>query len=95
MDLRITLGSSREFWRRITYGTGRVAIENQARLAILPNILAALFLHRTLGPQGAKDEKALQKQDLRNTPSIADGADRQDWPRPLFLAIRPRSAVKY
>ena len=132
-DLRITLGSSRKFWRRITYrtrrgrlvefltndldlepgliaflysrrweeekwfdtwkndfslakawGTRPVAIENQARLAILTSILAALFLHRTLGQQGVEDEKALQKQDRRHTPKITDGTDRPDWTRPLF-----------
>jgi hypothetical protein len=131
-DLRITLSSSRELWRLITYrtrrghlvefltnefdlepgliaflysrrweeekcfdtwkndfsqakawGAGVVAIENQARLAIVISILVALLLHRKMGRHGVEDEKALRKQDRRQT-SKTDGTDRPDWSTPVF-----------
>ena len=131
-DLRITLSSSRELWRLITYrtrrghlvefltnefdlepgliaflysrrweeekcfdswkndfsqakawGTGVVAIENQVRLAIVTSILVALLLHRKMGRYGVEDEKALRKQDRRQT-SKTDGTDRPDWSTPVF-----------
>ena len=131
-DLRITLSSSRELWRLITYctrrghlvefltnefdlepgliaflysrrweeekcfdtwkndfslakawGAGVVAIENQARLAIVISILVALLLHRKMGRYGVEDEKALRKQDRRQT-SKTDGTDRPDWSTPVF-----------
>jgi hypothetical protein len=131
-DLRITLSSSRELWRLITFrtrrghlvefltnefdlepgliaflysrrweeekcfdtwkndfsqakawGAGVVAIENQARLAIVISILVALLLHRKMGRHGVEDEKALRKQDRRQT-SKTDGTDRPDWSAPVF-----------
>jgi hypothetical protein len=131
-DLRVTLGSSRESWRLITFRTRRghrvefltnafdlppgliaflysrrweeekcfdtwkndfsqakawgrsvVAIDNQVRLAIITSILVALFLHRHMGARGIQDEKALRKQDKRQT-SETDGTDRPDWTTPLF-----------
>ena len=131
-DLRITLRSSRELWRLITYRTRRghlvefltnefalepgliaflyscrweeekcfdtwkndfslakawgasvVAITNQARLAIITSLLVALLLHRKMGIHGVADEKALRKQDRRQT-SETDGTDRPDWTTPLF-----------
>ena len=131
-DLRITLRSSREFWRLITYRTRRghlvefltneldlepgliaflysrrweeekcfdtwkndfsqakawgasvVAIDNQVRLAIITSILVAILLHRKMGQHGVEDEKALRKQDRRQT-STTDGTDRPDWTAPVF-----------
>jgi hypothetical protein len=131
-DLRITLSSSRELWRLITYRTRRghlvefltnefdlepgliaflysrrweeekcfdtwkndfsqakawganvVAIRNQVRLAIVTSILVAMLLHRKMGRFGVEDEKALQKQDRRQT-SKTDGTDRPDWSTPVF-----------
>jgi Transposase DDE domain len=131
-DLRITLGSSREFWRLITFRTRRgrvvefltnefdlepgiiaflyarrwdeekcfdtwkndfsqakawgatvVAIDNQIRLAIITSILVAMLLYRKMGQYGIEDEKALRKQDRRQT-SEHDGTDRPDWSTPVF-----------
>jgi hypothetical protein len=131
-DQRITLRSSREFWRLITYRTRRghlvefltneldlqpglvaflysrrweeekcfdtwkndfsqakawgasvVAIDNQVRLAIVTSILVAMLLHRKMGQHGIEDEKALRKQDRRQT-SETDGTDRPDWSTPVF-----------
>jgi len=131
-DLRITLRSSREFWRLITYRTRRghvvefltneldlepgliaflysrrweeekcfdtwkndfsqakawgasvVAIDNQVRLAIVTSVLVAMFLHRKMGEREVLDEKALRKQDRRQT-SETDGTDRPDWSTPVF-----------
>ena len=131
-DLRITLRSSRKFWRLITFRTRRghlvefltneldlepglvaflysrrweeekcfdtwkndfsqakawgasvVAIDNQVRLAIITSVLVALLLHRKMGRHGVEDEKALRKQDRRQT-SETDGTDRPDWSTPVF-----------
>lgn len=131
-DLRITLGSSRELWRLITFRTRRgrlvefltnefdlepgiiaflyarrwdeekcfdtwkndfsqakawgasvVAIDNQIRLAIITSILVAMLLYRKMGQYGIEDEKALRKQDRRQT-SEHDGTDRPDWSTPVF-----------
>jgi len=131
-DLRITLRSSRELWRLITYRTRRghlveflanefdlppglvaflysrrweeekcfdtwkndfsqakawgasvVAIDNQVRLAIITSILVAMLLHRKMGRHGINDEKALRKQDRRQS-SKTDGTDRPDWSTPIF-----------
>lgn len=134
-DLRISLSSSREPWRLITYrarrgkvlefltndfsllpgvvaflyfrrweeekcfdtwkndfaqakawGKASAAIANQAHLAIITNLLLALLLHTRLGPEGARDEKALAKQDKRQKANVddPDGTDRPDWTAPLF-----------
>lgn len=131
-DLRITLRSSPEYWRLITYRTRRghlvefltneidlqpgliaflysrrweeekcfdtwkndfsqakawgasvVAIDNQVRLAIVTSILMAMLVHRKMGEHGVEDEKALRKQDRRQT-SQTDGTDRPDWSTPVF-----------
>ncbi len=131
-DLRITLRSSSEFWRLITFRTRRghlvefltneldlepgliaflysrrweeekcfdtwkndfsqakawgasvAAIDNQVRLAIVTSILVAMLLHRKMGERGIEDEKALRKQDRRQT-SETDGTDRPDWSTPVF-----------
>ncbi len=131
-DLRITLSSSPQPWRLITYRTRRghlvefltnefdlqpgliaflysrrweeekcfdtwkndfsqakawgasvVAIENQVRLAIVTSLLVAMLLQRKMGERGIEDEKALQKQDRRQT-SETDGTDRPDWSTPVF-----------
>jgi len=131
-DLRITLSSSRELWRLITYrtrrghlvefltnefdlepgliaflysrrweeekcfdtwkndfsqakawGAGVVAIENQVRLAIVTSLLVAMLLHCKMGEHGIEDEKALRKQDRRQS-SKTDGTDRPDWSTPVF-----------
>ncbi len=123
-DLRITLRSSRQNWRLITFRSPRghlvefltnefklepgviaflysrrweeekcfdtwkndfslAAIENQVRLAIVTSLLVALLLHRRMGQHGIADEKALRKQDRRQT-SATDGTDRPDWSTPVF-----------
>ena len=131
-DLRVTLGSSRESWRLITFRTRRgrlvefltnefdlepgliaflysrrweeekcfdtwkndfsqakawgasvVAVDNQVRLAIITSILVAMLLHSKMGQYGVEDEKALHKQDRRQT-SETDGTDRPDWSTPIF-----------
>ena len=65
------------------WGKGVVAIENQARLAIVTSLLVAMLLHRKMGEHGIEDEKALRKQDRRQT-SETDGTDRPDWTTPVF-----------
>jgi hypothetical protein len=131
-DLRVTLSSSSEFWRLITFRTRRkrvvefltndfslepgviaflysrrweeekcfdtwkndfsqskawgksvVAIDNQVRLAIITSILVAMLIHEKMGQYGIEDEKALRKQDRRQT-SETDGTDRPDWTAPIF-----------
>jgi hypothetical protein len=134
-DLRVTLSSSRENWRLITYhprrggelqfltndfsllpgvvaflyfrrweeekcfdtwkndfaqakawGKGRVAIANQAQLAIITSLLVAILLHTRLGAAGAHDEKAWAKQEKRQKAKLdhPDSTDRPDWTVPLF-----------
>lgn len=131
-DLRITLSSSPQLWRLITYRTRRghrvefltnefdlepgliaflysrrweeekcfdtwkndfslakawgksvVAIENQARLAIVTSLLVAMLLQCKMDEHGIEDEKALRKQDRRQS-SKTDGTDRPDWSAPVF-----------
>ena len=131
-DLQVTLGSSRELWRLITFRTRRdrvvqfltnefdlepgliaflyarrweeekcfdtwkndfsqakawgksvVAIDNQVRLAIITSLLVAMMLHKTMGQYGIEDEKALRKQERRQT-SETDGTDRPDWSTLVF-----------
>ena len=65
------------------WGTSMVAITNQACPAIITSLLVALLLHRMMGTQGVEDEKALQKQDRRQT-SETDGTDRPDRATPIF-----------
>ena len=65
------------------WGARVVAIENQARLAIVTSILVALLLHRKMGRHRVEDEKSLRKQDRRQT-SKTDGTDRPDWSTPVF-----------
>ena len=60
-----------------------MAIDNQVRLAIVASILVALLLHHKIGQHGIEDEKALRKQDRRQT-SETDGTDRPDWSTPVF-----------
>ena len=65
------------------WGAGAVAIDNQVRLAIVISILVAMQLHRKMGRLGLGDEKALRKQDRRQT-SNTDETDRPDWSAPVF-----------
>ena len=60
-----------------------VAVDNQVRLAIITSILVAMLLHSKMGQYGVEDEKALHKQDRRQT-SETDGTDRPDWSTPIF-----------
>jgi hypothetical protein len=75
-----------DFTQAKAWGKSRVAIENQVRLAIVTGILIAIMLHTTMGQHGIADEKALKKQDKRQTaqPDAPDGTDRPDWTTPLF-----------
>ncbi len=72
-----------DFSQAKAWGTSVVAIDNQVRLAIVTSILVAMLLHRKMGQHGIEDEKALRKQDRRQT-SETDGTDRPDWSTPVF-----------
>jgi hypothetical protein len=67
-------------------GKGRVALANQAQLAIISSLVVAILLHTRLGAAGAQDAKALVKQDKRQQAKLddPDGTDRPDWTVPLF-----------
>ena len=75
-----------DFAQAKAWGKGRVAIANQARLAIITSLLVAILLHRRLGAAGAQDEKAWAKQEKRQKAKVddPDGTDRPDWTVPLF-----------
>lgn len=75
-----------DFAQAKAWGKRTAAIDNQARLAILTNILVAMRLASTLGGDGLRDTKALRRQDRRQTkaPDQPDGTDRPDWTAPLF-----------
>ena len=72
-----------DFSQAKAWGGSVVAIDNQVRLAIVTSILVAMLLHRKMGQHGIEDEKALRKQDRRQT-SETDGTDRPDWSTPVF-----------
>jgi hypothetical protein len=72
-----------DFSQAKAWGASPVAIDNQARLAIIASILVAILLHRQMGQQGIGDEKSLRKQDRRQR-SATDGTDRPDWTTPIF-----------
>jgi len=72
-----------DFSQAKAWGASAVAIENQVRLAIVTSLLVAMLLQRKMGERGIDDEKALQKQDRRQT-SETDGTDRPDWSTPVF-----------
>jgi hypothetical protein len=65
------------------WGASVAAIENQVRLAIVTSLLVAMLVHQRMGQHGIVDEKALRKQDRRQT-SATDGTDRPDWSSPVF-----------
>ena len=75
-----------DFSQAKAWGKSRVAIENQARLATITSILVAMTLQQTLGEDGARDEKALRKQDQRQQaePGSDNGTDRPAWTAPIF-----------
>ena len=75
-----------DFAQAKAWGASPVAIDNQVRLAIVTSLLVALLVHGVLGPGGDADEKALAKQDRRQSASTddTDGTDRPDWTAPLF-----------
>jgi hypothetical protein len=72
-----------DFSQAKAWGASVVAIENQVRLAIVTSLLMAMLLQRKMGDHGIEDEKALRKQDRRQT-SETDGTDRPDWSTPIF-----------
>ena len=72
-----------DFSQAKAWGASVAAIENQVRLAIVTSLLVALLLHRRMGQHRIEDEKALRKQDRRQT-SATDGTDRPDWSSPVF-----------
>lgn len=72
-----------DFSQAKAWGASVVAIDNQVRLAIVTSVLVAMLLHRKMGERGIEDEKALRKQDRRQT-SQTDGTDRPDWSTPVF-----------
>jgi hypothetical protein len=72
-----------DFSQAKAWGASLVAIDNQVRLAIVTSILVAMLVQRKMGQHGIVDEKALRKQDRRQT-SKTDGTDRPDWSTPVF-----------
>jgi hypothetical protein len=50
---------------------------------VVTSILVAMLLHCKIGQHGVEEEKALRKQDRRQT-SETDGTDRPDWSAPVF-----------
>ncbi|MDZ7750097.1 MAG: transposase [Gammaproteobacteria bacterium] len=72
-----------DFSQAKAWGASVVAIDNQVRLAIITSLLVAMLVHRTMGQHGVEDEKALRKQDRRQT-AATDGTDRPDWSTPVF-----------
>jgi len=72
-----------DFSQAKAWGASVVAIDNQVRLAIVTSILVAMLLQRKMGQHGIADEKALRKQDRRQS-SVTDGTDRPDWSTPVF-----------
>jgi hypothetical protein len=72
-----------DFSQSKAWGASVVAINNQVRLAIITSVLVAMMLYRKMGSNGVEDEKALKKQDRRQT-SKTDGTDRPDWSTPIF-----------
>jgi Transposase DDE domain len=54
-----------DFAQARAWGVHRIAIENQARLALFTHLLVALWLHNHTAGWGIGDEKALAKQDRR------------------------------
>jgi len=72
-----------DFSQAKAWGASPVAIDNQVRLAIVTSLLLAMLLHRTMGQHGIGDEKALSKQERRQS-CERDGTDRPDWSVPLF-----------
>ena len=75
-----------DFAQAKAWGKGRVAIANQAQLAIITSLLVAILLHTRLGAAGAQDVKAWAKQERRQKAKLdhPDGTDRPDWTVPLF-----------
>ncbi len=63
-----------------------MAIDNQVCLTIITHALVTLLLHRQFGAEGARDHKALRKQEQRQrkAPGVPDGTERPDWTVPLF-----------
>ncbi|WPL13531.1 transposase [Thiorhodovibrio litoralis] len=75
-----------DFAHAKAWGKSPVAIDNQVCLAIITHALVTLLLHRQFGAEGARDHKALRKQEQRQrkAPSAPDGTERPDWTVPLF-----------
>jgi hypothetical protein len=65
------------------WGASVPAIENQVRLAIVTSLLVGRVVHGRMGQHRIEDEKALRKQERRQT-SATDGTDRPDWSTPIF-----------
>ena len=59
-----------DFAQARAWGVHRIAIENQARLALFTHLLVALWLHNHTAGWGIGDEKALAKQDLRRAEAL-------------------------
>jgi len=54
------------------WGVHRIAVENQARLALFTHLLVTLWLHDHTAGWGIGDEKALAKQDLRRAEALGE-----------------------
>jgi len=75
-----------DFSQAKAWGKSRVAIKNQALLAIVTSILIAMHLHQVFDNELPRDEKALRKHDKRQTARDQDphGTDRRNWTAPLY-----------
>ena len=74
-----------DFAQAKAWGKGRVAIANQARLAMITSLLVAMLLQTRLGAAGTQDAKAQAKQDKRQKAKLddPDGTDRPCTAIPL------------
>jgi hypothetical protein len=61
-----------DFAQARAWGVHRIAIENQARLALFTHLLVALWLHEHTAGWGIGDEKALAKQDRRRAEALGE-----------------------
>jgi hypothetical protein len=78
-----------DFAQARAWGVHRVAIENQARLALFTHLLVALWLQDHAAGWGVGDEKALHKQDLRRAEALGE----HEPPRWTAVAYRYPSKI--
>ena len=72
-----------DFSQAKAWGASKTASKNQVLLAIVTNIPLEMLRQRKMGQNGVHDEKALRKQERRQT-SQTDGTDRPDWSTKIY-----------